>query len=118
MLDLNPDEATLASADAGFDTMPVTATVSPTLPPAEQATPMVNTAADAGRTEEPNADKSITDWNAVSAFMANVVAWPVKYRPRSHWPVVFHAKRGVRSDEEGRLPQQEALHQRLALPRR
>jgi hypothetical protein len=80
------------SANTGFDTTPVTVTVSPAPAPAivetgfgdqsgapapaQQATPTVNTAADTGEPKDPDADKSMTDWNAVSAFMANVVAWP------------------------------------------
>jgi P4 family phage/plasmid primase-like protien len=78
--------------DTGFDTTPVTATVSPAPAPstvetgfgdlseapapAQQSTPTVNTAANTGEAEDADADKSVTDWNAVSAFMANVVAWP------------------------------------------
>ena len=93
MLDPNPNEAAAAPAfvDTGFGTAPVTAPVSPTLAPAtanggfgdlgdpapaQQATPTTNTAADTGEPEDADADKSMADWNAVSAFMANVVAWP------------------------------------------
>ena len=100
MLDADPNEtaAAPASVDTGFDATPVTATVSPALAPApatvetgfgdlggtpapvQQAAPTVNTAADTGEPEDPDADldarvsalrpnRSITDWNAVSAFM-------------------------------------------------
>jgi hypothetical protein len=97
--------AATASVDTGFDTTPVAATVSPALAPTpetvdtgfddlgvttapvQQGTPTVNTVADTGKPKDPDTDldarvaallpnNSITDWNAVSAFMANVVPWP------------------------------------------
>jgi hypothetical protein len=90
--------------DTGFDTAPVTATVSPapdpapatvesglgdlsgTPAPAQRAAPTVNTAADAGE-DDPDIDldarvagllgnRPATDWNAISAFMRAVVPWP------------------------------------------
>jgi hypothetical protein len=106
MLDPNPNEAAApASVDTGFDTVSVTATVNPvpaptpspstvetgfddlegTPAPALQAAPTANTVADMG--EDPDVDldaraagllanKSATNWNAVSAFMGAVVPWP------------------------------------------
>jgi hypothetical protein len=90
-----------ASVETDFDTTPVTARVSPALAPVEtgldeldetpapvqQAAPTVNTAADMGTPEDPEddldgrvagllANRSATSWIAVSAFMADVVAWP------------------------------------------
>ena len=105
MLDPHPNEAAAApaSVDTGFDTTPVTATVNPAPAPAavetgfgeldgtpagvQQAAPTVNTGADTGEPEGADADldarvaallpaKSITDWNAVSAFIGAVVPWP------------------------------------------
>src|SRR5258708_29880097 len=107
MLGPNPNEAAAApaSVDTGFDTTSFTATASPALAPApaivetgfgeldgtpaavQQAAPTVNTVADTGKPEDPDADldarvaallpnKSITDWNAVQAFLAAVVPWP------------------------------------------
>jgi hypothetical protein len=95
MLDTDRNEAAAApaSVDTGFDTTPVTATVSPAPPPA-QAT--VETgfddlegipAPDTGEPEDLEVDldarvaallpnKPITDWNAISAFMGAVVPWP------------------------------------------
>ena len=94
-----------SSANAGFDSAPVTVTVNPAPAPkpaavetgfgdldgtpaaAQQAAPTVNTAADTGEPEDPDPDldarvagllanKSATNWNAVSAFMGAVVPWP------------------------------------------
>jgi hypothetical protein len=106
MLDDDPNEAADAPASVvtGFDTAPVIGTVNPapapatvetgfgdpggTPAPVQQAAPKVKTVADAGKPEDdPDADldarvaalvpnKSITDWNAVSAFMDAVVPWP------------------------------------------
>lgn len=94
-------------ADTGFDTTPVTAAVNPppdpkpatvetgfgdrgTSAPVQPAAPTVK--ANAGEPEDADAEldarvaalrpnKSITDWNAVSAFMTNVVAWPGQSDP-------------------------------------
>jgi hypothetical protein len=101
----NEAVASLPSVDTGLDTTPFIATVSPALapapatvetgfddlhgtpPPAPPAAATTNTAADKGKAEDRDADldarvaallsnKSITDWNAVQAFMAAVVPWP------------------------------------------
>jgi hypothetical protein len=105
--DADPNEAAVAPAsiDTGFDATSVTATVNPlqapapatvetgfadldgTPAPVQQAAPAVNTMADTGGRQNPDADldarvaallpnKSITNWNAVSAFMGAVVPWP------------------------------------------
>jgi predicted P-loop ATPase len=103
--DPNEAAAAPASFDTGFDTTPVTVTVIPapapksapvetgfgemdgTAMPVQQAAPTEKTVAATGKPEDPDPDldarvagllanKSVTDWNAVSAFMANVVAWP------------------------------------------
>jgi len=105
MLDNNPNEAATgpASVDTGSDTTPVTATVNPapalataetgfgdldgTPAPIRQAATTANTVADTGERANPDADldarvaallpnKSITNWNDVSAFMGAVVPWP------------------------------------------
>ena len=91
-----------ASVDTGFDITPVTATVNPALAPTSVETgfsdldgtlaslqptaPTANTVADTGT---PDADvdldvrvaallptQSVTDWNAISTFLAAVVPWP------------------------------------------
>jgi hypothetical protein len=104
MLDADPNEAAAApaSADIGFDTTPAaTVNQAPDPTPAAVETgfgeldgtpaaiqPATRTAkASTGEPEDADVEldarvaallpnKSITDWNAVSAFMANVVAWP------------------------------------------
>src|SRR5712672_424352 len=74
-----PAPAATGPVDTGFGDLGGTPA------PAQQATPTVNTMADTG--EDPDVDldarvagllanKSAINWNAVSAFMANVVAWP------------------------------------------
>jgi len=93
--------AAAAAVDTGFDTTPVTATVSPALAPAPEtvdtgfgdlgvttapvqpAAPRANTVAGKGKPEDLDArvaalppKKSTTNWNAISVFMANVVPWP------------------------------------------
>jgi hypothetical protein len=70
-----------ASVETGFDDLGAT------IAPAQPAAPTVNPLADTGEPKDAGADlnarvaallldKPATDWNAVSAFMANVVAWP------------------------------------------
>ena len=100
MLDADPNEAGTApaSVDTGLDSMPVTATVNPaprpapatvgtgfgdlgeTPAPVQQAAPTVepeNADADLdARVAALLPNKSTTDWNAVSAFLAAVVPWP------------------------------------------
>ena len=85
MLNADQNETAPASRDTSFDGTPVTATVSPTLAPAiansgfgdpGNPAPTVTMVAHPGEPEDANADKSMTNWNAVSAFMANVVPWP------------------------------------------
>ncbi len=104
MLD-DQNEGAAAQADYAdlFEADGVTATVNPapplapanvntgfgaldaTLEPAQPAAPTVNTRADKGedadvdldaRVAELLPDKSTSDWNAVTAFMAHVVPWP------------------------------------------
>lgn len=76
---VNPAPALAATVETGFGHL------SETPAPLLQATPTINTVADTA--EEPNVDldagvaallpnNSITDWNAVSAFMGAVVPWP------------------------------------------
>ena len=92
MLDPNPREAAAApaSVDTGFDTPFVIAKVNPgpapslatvetgfgepdeTPAPVEQATAAVNT----GGPANPLPNGSITDWNAINAFIGAVIAWP------------------------------------------
>jgi hypothetical protein len=101
--DPNKAAAAPASVDIGFDTTPVTATVNPapapesttvetgfadldgTPAPVQQAAPTVNTMADTGEGLDVDqgarvagllANKSTTNWNAVSAFMREVIPWP------------------------------------------
>jgi AAA domain len=96
MLDADANEAAVApaSVDTGFDATPVTAAPAPAPATVETGfgdlggTPApVNTVVDTGEPEDPDVDldarvvallpnKSITDWNAVSVFMAAVVPWP------------------------------------------
>ena len=106
MFDANQNEGAAAQADYAnlFEADRVTATVNPasasatvdtgpgdvdaTLTPAQPAARTVNTLADTGEPEGAAADlnarvaallpdKPTTDWNAISAFMASVVPWPV-----------------------------------------
>jgi hypothetical protein len=105
MLGADPNEPAAASAwaDTGFDTAPVSATVNPapvptrasvetgfgdlgaTPTPVQPTLPTGNTVAGSDDDKDVDLDarvaallpsNSVTDWNAVSSFMANVVAWP------------------------------------------
>lgn len=99
---------------------PVTATVNPapavetgfgdldgTLRSIQQAAPTVNTVADTGEPEDTGIDldtraaallpdKPVTDWNAVSAFMAHVVSWPAS--PQDPGYVNLHCSSVDRND--------------------
>jgi hypothetical protein len=108
MLDADPNETATApgSVDTGFDITPVTATVNPALPPTSvetgfidldgtlaplQPTATINTAAETGKPEDPDAELDArvaalqltkpADWNAISQFMGSVVAWPEDNSP-------------------------------------
>ena len=142
MLDADPNEAAAApaSVDTGFDTTPFTATVNPapapapatvetgfgdldgTPAPVQPAAPTVNTVADTGKPEDPDADldarvaallpnKSITDWNAVTAFMAEVVAWP---GPDDPGYVNLHCLSAGSSAEDGYFLRGSAGHSAIS----
>jgi AAA domain len=116
--------------DTGFDTTPVTATVSPALAPApatvetgfgdlggtpapvQPNAPKIETVADRRKPCEPDADldacvadllpnRSITDWNAASAFMGAVVPWPASQQDAG-WIVMPNGYVGKNAG--GRLP--------------
>jgi Protein of unknown function (DUF3987) len=113
MLDAEPKQAAAALPPAETGSAPLTVDtglgdLDGILAPLQPAASTVNTSTDTGEPEDAGddldariaallLDKPMTDWNAVSTFMANVVAWPASLTPDAGY-INLHYSMGDKKD--------------------